>query len=105
MDGREMKSSPKETVVEKKPSPNLGSAHPKSLRTRLTLSFLGVIVATAALVILLTNRITANRFTYMVSAAGQRYATRLAPLFAEAIRRGKRCASHLPAWTKVRLSS
>lgn len=42
-----------------------------NLRTRLTLSFLGIIVATAGLMVLLANRITANRFTYMVSRAGQ----------------------------------
>ncbi len=53
-----------------------------SLRTRLTLSFLLVIVATAGLVVLLANRITANRFTYMVSHAGRLKAQRLAPLFA-----------------------
>jgi signal transduction histidine kinase len=54
-----------------------------SLRTRLTLSFLCVIVATAGLVVAMANLITANRFTHMVSAAGQRYAQRLSPLFAE----------------------
>ncbi|HET89248.1 MAG TPA: HAMP domain-containing protein [Chloroflexi bacterium] len=53
-----------------------------SLRTRLTLSFLLVIVATAGLVVLLANRITANRLTYMVSHAGRLKAQRLAPLFA-----------------------
>jgi len=78
-----MKPSLMETATGDRPSPNPKSPKPKSLRTRLTLSFLGVIVATAVLVILLANRITANRFTYMVSAAGQKYATRLAPLFAE----------------------
>jgi len=40
-------------------------------------------VATAGLVVVMANLITANRFTYMVSAAGQRHAWRLAPLFAE----------------------
>ena len=59
------------------------SANPKSLRVRLTLSFLGVIVATAGLVVVMATLITANRFTYMVSSAGQRYAWRLAPLFSE----------------------
>jgi signal transduction histidine kinase len=54
-----------------------------SLRARLTLSFLVVIVMTAGLVVLLANFITVNRFTYMVSFTGQRYAQRLAPLFAE----------------------
>jgi len=54
-----------------------------SLRTRLTLSFLCVIVATAGLVVVMANLITANRFTHMVSVTGQRYAQRLSPLFAE----------------------
>jgi len=53
-----------------------------SLRTRLILSFLVIIVATAGLVVLLANRITANRFTYMVSRAGQMRARNLAPWFA-----------------------
>ena len=46
------------------------------------LSFLIVIVATAGIVTLLANRITANRFTYMVSIMGTRQAEHLAPLFA-----------------------
>jgi signal transduction histidine kinase len=54
-----------------------------SLRTRLILSFLGVIVATAGLVVVLTNRITADRFTYLVSRTGQMQAYRLASLFAD----------------------
>ncbi len=53
-----------------------------SLRTRLTLSFLAVIVVTAGVIVLLTNRITAERFTTMVSAGGRAYAQRLAPTFA-----------------------
>ena len=54
-----------------------------SLRTRLILSFLGVIAATAALVVVLANLITADRFTYLVSNAGQMQARNLAPLFAD----------------------
>ncbi len=54
-----------------------------SLRTRLTLSFLVAIVATAGLVVLLANVITVNRFKSLVSSAGQRYALRLAPVFAD----------------------
>ncbi len=54
-----------------------------SLRARLTLSFLLVIVATAGLVALLANRITAERFTVYVSNAGQIQARVLAPLFAD----------------------
>ncbi len=54
-----------------------------SLRTRLVFSFLAVIVATGGLVLLLANRITANRFTYMVSRAGQMRARNLAPWFAD----------------------
>ena len=53
------------------------------LSTRLTLSFFAVIIATAGLVILLANRITVNRFSYMVSTTGKRQAERLAPLFAD----------------------
>ncbi|MBE9471119.1 MAG: HAMP domain-containing protein [Chloroflexi bacterium] len=78
-----MKSSPKETTARDGQSPNLKSANLKSLRARLTLSFLGVIVATAGLVVVMATLITANRFTYMISSAGQRYAWRLAPLFSE----------------------
>ncbi|MBN2005544.1 MAG: HAMP domain-containing protein [Anaerolineae bacterium] len=55
---------------------------PVSLGTRLTLSFLAIIVVTAGVIVLLTNRIMVNRFTYMVSGAGQAYARRLAPAFA-----------------------
>jgi signal transduction histidine kinase len=54
-----------------------------SLRTRLTLSFLIAIVATAGVVVLLANLITANQFRGLVSLAGQRYAQRLAPVFAD----------------------
>ena len=54
-----------------------------SLRTRLVLSFLAIIAATAGLVVLLANRITASRFTYLVSHVGQMQAHRLAPLFAD----------------------
>lgn len=54
---------------------------PVSLGTRLTLSFLAIIVVTAGVIVLLTNRIMVNRFTYMVSGAGQAYARRLAPRF------------------------
>ncbi len=53
-----------------------------SLRARLILSFLGVIAATAALVVILANRITADRFTYLVSTTGQMRAHNLAPIFA-----------------------
>ena len=55
----------------------------KGLRTRLVLSFLVIIAATAGLVALLANRITANRFTYLVSSVGQMQARHLAPSFAE----------------------
>ena len=54
-----------------------------SLRARLVLSFLGVIAATAALVVILANRITTDRFTYLVSNAGQMHARNLAPIFAD----------------------
>jgi len=54
-----------------------------SLRTRLTLGFLAAIVVTGALVALLSNLIIVNRFKNMVSFVGQRYAERLAPIFAE----------------------
>ena len=54
-----------------------------SLRARLILSFLGVIAATAALVVILANRITTDRFTYLVSTTGQMRARNLAPLFAD----------------------
>jgi signal transduction histidine kinase len=54
-----------------------------SLGFRLVLSFLGVIVLTVAIVVVLANRITANRFTYLVSRAGQAQAQSLAPLFAD----------------------
>jgi signal transduction histidine kinase len=54
-----------------------------SLRTRLTLSFLVAIVATAGLVVLLANLITTNQFRGLVSRAGQRYAQQLAPAFAD----------------------
>ncbi len=54
-----------------------------SLRTRLVLSFLAVIVVTGGLILFLANRITANRFTYMVSRAGQVRARNLAPWFAD----------------------
>lgn len=55
----------------------------RSLRTRLTLSFLVAIVVTAGLVVLLANVITVNRFKRLVSLVGQRYAGRLAPVFAD----------------------
>jgi len=55
----------------------------RDLRTRLTLSFLVATVATAGLVVLLANVITVNRFKSLVSRVGQRYAGRLAPVFAE----------------------
>ena len=54
-----------------------------NLGTRLTLSFLVAIVATAGLVVLLANLITTNRFTLMAAFAGQRTARRLAPFFAQ----------------------
>jgi signal transduction histidine kinase len=54
-----------------------------SLRARLILSFLGVIAATAALVVILANRITVDRFTYLVSNTGQMRARNLAPLFGD----------------------
>ncbi|MBN1878329.1 MAG: HAMP domain-containing protein [Anaerolineae bacterium] len=54
-----------------------------SLRARLTLSFLIIIVITATLVGLLANRFTANQFTEMVSTTGQMQAQRLAPVFAD----------------------
>jgi signal transduction histidine kinase len=55
----------------------------RSLRTRLTLSFLIAIVVTAGIVVLLANLITANQFRNLVAFAGQRYAQRLAPVFAD----------------------
>ena len=55
----------------------------RSLRTRLTLSFLVAIATTAALVVLLANLITTSQFRGFVSHAGQQYAKRLAPLFAD----------------------
>jgi signal transduction histidine kinase len=54
-----------------------------SLRARLTLSFLIAIVVTAGVVVLLANLITANQFRSLVAFAGQRYAQRLAPVFAD----------------------
>ncbi|MBN1813151.1 MAG: HAMP domain-containing protein [Anaerolineae bacterium] len=54
-----------------------------SLRSRLTLSFLIAIVVTAGVVVLLANLITANQFRGLVSLSGQRYAQRLAPVFAD----------------------
>jgi HAMP domain-containing protein len=54
-----------------------------SLRARLIWSFLVIIVATAGLVAFSASRITLDRFTYMVSHAGQMKAERLAPLFAD----------------------
>jgi signal transduction histidine kinase len=54
-----------------------------SLRTRLTLSFLIAIVVTAGIVVLLANLITANQFRSLVAFSGQRYAQRLAPVFAD----------------------
>ncbi len=54
-----------------------------SLRTRLTLSFLIAVVVTAGVVVLLANLITANQFRSLVAFAGQRYAQRLAPVFAD----------------------
>jgi signal transduction histidine kinase len=54
-----------------------------SLHTRLTLSFLVAIAATAALVVLLANLITTSQFRGFVSHAGQQYAERLAPVFAD----------------------
>ncbi|MEA3309596.1 MAG: ATP-binding protein [Chloroflexota bacterium] len=52
-----------------------------SLRTRLILSFLVTIVVTVSIVILLANVITRRRFTYMISANGERLARRVAPTF------------------------
>ncbi len=52
-----------------------------SLRTRLILSFLVTIVVTMSIVILLATVITRRRFTYMVSANGERLARRVAPAF------------------------
>lgn len=54
-----------------------------SLRTRLTLSFLVAIAVTAGLIVLLANLIMANQFKGLVSHAGQQYARRLAPVFAD----------------------
>ena len=54
-----------------------------SLRSRLILSFLSVIVLTAGLVVVLANRITAARFNYLVSHSGQMQAYSLAPAFAD----------------------
>ncbi len=54
-----------------------------TLRTRLTASFLLAIIITTALVIVLANFITRNRFTYMISFSGQRTARNLAPIFAQ----------------------
>jgi two-component system sensor histidine kinase BaeS len=55
----------------------------RNLRTRLTSSFLVAIAATAALVVLLANLITTSQFKGYVSDAGQQYAERLAPIFAD----------------------
>ena len=54
-----------------------------SLRTRLTLSFLGIIVVTAGLAVVLARRITADHFIYMVCRAGQAHAHDLSPTFAD----------------------
>jgi len=54
-----------------------------SLRSRLILSFLSVIVLTAGLVVVLANRITTARFNYLVSHSGQMQAHSLAPAFAD----------------------
>ncbi|MCD4738824.1 MAG: HAMP domain-containing protein [Anaerolineae bacterium] len=54
-----------------------------NLRTRLILSFLVTIVVTVSIVILLANVITRRRFTYMVSANGERLARRVAPAFTD----------------------
>ncbi|MCP4518914.1 MAG: HAMP domain-containing protein, partial [Delftia sp.] len=54
-----------------------------SLRTRLVLSFFSVIVVTAGLVVALADRITTDRFTYLVSNTGQAHAHELALLFAD----------------------
>jgi len=53
-----------------------------SLHTRLTLSYLLVILIPVALMVLLANRITANRFQGLATSVGLRYARVLAPVFA-----------------------
>ena len=55
----------------------------RSLRARLTISFLLAILTTAGLILLLANVITVNRFTHLASFTGQRYAWRLASILAE----------------------
>jgi signal transduction histidine kinase len=54
-----------------------------SLRSRLVLSFVVIIVVTTGLVAVLTNRIAAERFTYYISNMGQMQAYQLEPLFSE----------------------
>ena len=51
-----------------------------SLRTRLVLSFLVIILVTTTIFVLLSNRVILSRFTDLVARSGQSYARRVVPL-------------------------
>lgn len=51
-----------------------------SLRARLVLSFLVIILATSAAFVLLSNRLIISRFTSLVARSGQNFARRVAPI-------------------------
>ena len=51
-----------------------------SLRARLILSFLVIILATSAAFVLLSNRLIISRFTSLVARSGQNFARRVAPV-------------------------
>ena len=51
-----------------------------SLRTRLVLSFLAIILVTTTIFMLLSNRVIVSRFTDLVVRSGQSYARRVVPL-------------------------
>ncbi len=51
-----------------------------SLRTRLVLSFLAIILVTTTIFVLLSNRVIVSRFTDLVARSGQSYAKRVVPL-------------------------
>src|SRR5512145_582353 len=51
-----------------------------SLRARLVLSFLVIILATSAAFVLLSNRLIVSRFTSLVARSGQNFARRVAPV-------------------------
>jgi signal transduction histidine kinase len=52
-----------------------------SLRARLTLSFLVIIVVTTAIFVVLSNQVIISRFKNLVARSGQNYAQRIAPIF------------------------